>query len=246
MRRAANLDRLQTDEAADAVIDVHHQIAGGQAGRFGNEIVGAPHGAARPHQPVAENILLADNRRFVGLEAGFDAEHRQRHGVLGQAERLRPGADRRQIVQFVIGEHVAHALARALAPQCDRHPLARRLPRQHVFAHRLEHIGARLGALGCEVVAGARVDIDNVSGWRHGELRQPRQRRGLKPLLPLRLAQIEPVHRQRLVGRRHAVLERLAARIIVIRDLRETFVRGVFRQRLERERGARQIVEDRL
>ena len=79
VRRAGRLDRLQADETADAVIDVHHQIAGGEAGCFGDEIVGAPHGAARPHQPVAQNILLADDGRVVGLEAGFDAEHRQRH-----------------------------------------------------------------------------------------------------------------------------------------------------------------------
>ena len=80
--------------------------------------------------------------------------------------------DRREIEQFVVGEHVAHALARALAPERDRHALAGRLQRQHVLGDRLEHIGVRLGALGREIVAGARADIDHVARLRHRERRQ--------------------------------------------------------------------------
>ena len=63
VRRAGRLDRLQAGEAADAVIDMDDEIAGRQAGRLGDEILGAARGAARPHQPVAENVLLADDRR---------------------------------------------------------------------------------------------------------------------------------------------------------------------------------------
>ena len=50
VRRAGGMDRLQAGETADAVIDVHDQIAGREAGRLGNEIVGAAHarGAAAP------------------------------------------------------------------------------------------------------------------------------------------------------------------------------------------------------
>ena len=50
VRRAGGLDRLQADEAADAVIDVHDQIAGREAGRLGDEILGAARwrGAAAP------------------------------------------------------------------------------------------------------------------------------------------------------------------------------------------------------
>ena len=80
------------DEAPDAVIDMHDQIAGREAGCLGDEILGAARGAARPHQPVAENVLLADDRGIVGLETGFDAEHGERDRGLGQRERLRPVA----------------------------------------------------------------------------------------------------------------------------------------------------------
>ena len=41
VRRAGGLDRAQPDEAADAVIDMDDEIAGGEAGRFGDEILGA-------------------------------------------------------------------------------------------------------------------------------------------------------------------------------------------------------------
>ena len=79
VRRAGRLDRLQAGKTPDAVIDMHDQIAGREAGRLGDEILGAAGGAARPHQPVAKNILLADDRGVFGLEAGFDAEHGERH-----------------------------------------------------------------------------------------------------------------------------------------------------------------------
>ena len=44
VRRAGRLDRLQAVEAADAVIDVHNQVAGREAGCFGDEILGAASG----------------------------------------------------------------------------------------------------------------------------------------------------------------------------------------------------------
>ena len=97
VRRARRLDRAQPDETADAVIDVHDEVAGRQRGDFGDEVVGALGGAARPHQPVAEDVLLADDRGVGGLEAGFEAEHRQRDLRLRQRQRLLPGGDRREI-----------------------------------------------------------------------------------------------------------------------------------------------------
>ena len=106
----------------------------------------------------------------VRLETGLDAEHGERHRRLGQRQRLRPGADEVEIVQPMIGEHVAHALARALAPQRDGHAFARALQGQHMRAHRLEHIGVGRGAFGGEIVAGARADVDRRP-WRRAPRR---------------------------------------------------------------------------
>ena len=155
VRRAGRFDVLQADEAADAVIDVHHEIAGRQARDLGDEILRALGGAPRPHQPVAENVLFADDDRVRGLEAGLQAKHGERDLGPWQAQRLRPGGDRRQIWQSVVGQHVAHALARALAPQRDDDTLAVALQRLRMPGHRLEHIGLAVGALGREIVAGA-------------------------------------------------------------------------------------------
>src|SRR6185503_2585505 len=74
VRGARRVDRLQPREPADAVVDMHHKIAGREAGRLGDEILRTPGGAPRPHQPVAENVLFADDRRFVGLETGFETD----------------------------------------------------------------------------------------------------------------------------------------------------------------------------
>ncbi len=79
VRRAGGLDRLQADEAADAVIDMHDEIAGRKAGDFGDEILRPARCPARPHQAVAENVLLADDGGVLRFEAALDAEHGERH-----------------------------------------------------------------------------------------------------------------------------------------------------------------------
>ena len=75
--RASRLDRLQPDEAADAMVDVDHEVAGRQTRQLGDEIVGALRRLARPHQAVAEDVLLDDDRGVGGLEARLQAERRQ-------------------------------------------------------------------------------------------------------------------------------------------------------------------------
>ena len=118
--------------------------------------------AARPHQAVAQDVLLADDGGVGGLEPGFQAQHRERDLRLRQRQRLRPRGDVRKIGKPVVGQHVAHALARALAPQRDRDALARRLQRLHVLDDGVEHVGVLLGALGREVAAVPRADIDDA------------------------------------------------------------------------------------
>ena len=58
VRRARGLDGAQADEAADAVIDVDDEIAGGEARHLGDEIFRALRLPARAHQPLAQNVLL--------------------------------------------------------------------------------------------------------------------------------------------------------------------------------------------
>ena len=160
VRRAGSLDRAQAGKAADAVIDVDDEIAGGKARHFGDEILRALRRPPRPDEPLAENVLFGDQRDVGGLEAGFQPEHGKRHLRARQREGFRPRRDRRQIVQAVLGQHMAHAFARAFAPQRDYRALTARLQRADMLDHGFEHIGARPCAFGREIAPGMGADGD--------------------------------------------------------------------------------------
>ena len=235
VRRAGGLDGAQADEAADAVIDVDDDVAGGQARHLGDEILRALDLPARAHEPLAQNVFFGDQRDVGGREAGIEAEHRERGFGAGERQRLRPRGDRRQIEQPMLGQHVRHSFARAFAPQCDDDALAGRLQRLDVLSHRLEDVGAGLASFGGEVVPGAGADLDRIGvTFRRRERRQPRQRGFFQALAPFGFGQIEPIGRQRLIGRAGTgLIERVLARLIIIGDLRQPLVRGFFRQRLD-------------
>ena len=203
MRRAGGLDGLQADEAADAVIDMHDEIAGRRGSSTSAMKLSARFDARRGRTSRSPRMSCSP---MTAMSAVSKPPSRPSTASatcgFGSASASGHDADRRQIVQPVLGQHVAHALARALAPQRDDDALARRLQRLDVLAHRIEHVGGIVRALGREIVPGARADIDHRAALlRHRERRQPRQRRGLQPLGPFGFRQIEPVRRQRLVGR---------------------------------------------
>ena len=146
-------------------------------------------------------------------------------------------------MQFVVGEHVAHALARAIAPQRHGNALAGALQSLHVLRDGLEYVGVGLGAFGDKIAPRPRAGVDDISGLRHGEGRQPRQRRSVEAFAPLGFRQIEPLRRQRLVRWRDAIFQRLLARFVIVGDLSQALMRGVIGQMFERQRRSRQVVE---
>src|SRR5262249_11761998 len=107
---------------------------------------------------------------------------------------------------------------------------------------------AGLGPLGGKIAALLGTDIDERPlPFRYRERSQPRHRRGFEPCAPFGFAEIEPLGRQRLIGRaRSALGERLLTRLVVILDLTEPLAGGVLGQRFEYQRRARYIVEQRL
>ena len=79
------------------------------------------------------------------------------------------------------------------------------------------------------------------------ERRQPRQRDILQALAPFGFGEIEPVRRQRLVGRPcSGLIERLFARLIIVGDLREALVGGFLGQRLDGDGRCAEIIEQRF
>src|SRR5690348_8040174 len=73
----------------------------------------------------------------------------------------------------MFGEHMAHAFARAFAPQCDQGALAGRLQRADMLDRGFEHIGARRCAFGREIAPGMGADGDDVTTFtspRWGEV----------------------------------------------------------------------------
>ena len=60
MRRAGDVDRLQRLVAADAVIVMDDEIARCQRRRLGDELVEAAPAARSAREPVAEDVLLAE------------------------------------------------------------------------------------------------------------------------------------------------------------------------------------------
>ena len=95
---------------------MNHEISAREARDFGDEIVELAARLARPHQPVAEDVLFADDGDIVGLETGFHADDRQ-HGLVARRGLHRaPGVDAGHIGQLVIVQHAVHAIARAFAP----------------------------------------------------------------------------------------------------------------------------------
>src|SRR5207248_5707742 len=75
MRRAGNVDRLQCLVAADAVIVMDDEIARRQRRRLGDELVEAAPPARRAREPVAEDVLLAEQHEIVGREALLDRQY---------------------------------------------------------------------------------------------------------------------------------------------------------------------------
>ena len=123
--------------------------------------------------------------------------------------------------------------------------LPSRLQRKHMGAHRLEDVCARLGAFGREIVPAPRTHFDRIF-LRHPKWREPRQRRSIKARFPFLFAEIQPFRRQRLVDRRDALLEGIAARIVIVGYLRKTLMRRVFGEVFKRDSGPREIIEQRL
>ena len=148
----------------------------------------------------------------------------------------------------MLGQHMRHAFARAFAPHGDDDALAGGLQPFDVFGHGVKDAGCGLVPLRGEVMAGVHAGLDGVGApFGRRECRQARKRGIIEAFAPFGFGEIKPIRRQRFVRRAAArLVERILAGLIIVGDLREPFMGGFFGQRLDRDRRAFDIVEQRF
>ena len=89
MRRARRLDRLQPGETANSVIDMDDDIACRERADFAQEILSAARRlAAAAEQPVAQNILLGDDREILRLETLARCRSPPKRACFAEARKL--------------------------------------------------------------------------------------------------------------------------------------------------------------
>ncbi len=88
VRSAGRLDRLQADEAPDAVVDVDDEVAGGQRARLRQHVLRASPALRLPDKTVAENVLLADDCDVGRLETLLEGDDRERQRARTRRLRL--------------------------------------------------------------------------------------------------------------------------------------------------------------
>ena len=111
MRRAGDRQRFQPVIPANAVFLMHHEVALGDLRRFGDELVGALAAARRSADALAEQVLLAHQREFIGDKATLDAQRDQRHRAHRLAADRRPTILLRGVLEAVLAQQVGEPLA---------------------------------------------------------------------------------------------------------------------------------------
>src|SRR5271166_1529983 len=119
MRRAGDSDRLQRLVAADAVIGMDDEIALRQVVYLGDELVEVASATRDPGQPVAEDVLLAEQHEFVGRETLLDWQYREPDRRGRQRREGIAVADAPQVGDAALAQHAEEPLGRALAEGGD-------------------------------------------------------------------------------------------------------------------------------
>ena len=236
----------ERDEASDAMIGMHHEIARRQRGDVAQHVLGLGTALARAHKTVAENVLFTDDRDVAGDEPAFDREHRERHA--SGAQRLRQRGDGFESLQPMFAEHMAKPLARAVRPASDDGAHAVLAQRFNMLDGRVEDVGALGVPFGREIAADTSVAVDDrlARRLRRIERGHAHQRAGVEPFAPLGRRQIECVGRQRFIDSGAFVdVELFLTGVEVVLHLRQAFAGGVFREIVEEQRRAVGIVEQR-
>ena len=194
MLRARHLDRHQPHIAPDAMLLVHHQLAGLQRLQILQEGIRLPLRPA-PHQPVTQHVLLGPQLRIGMAEAALQRQHDHRHGLLvGSPQRRLPALHRHQPLRAMLLQQARDPLARPFRIG-RQHRLAPRLaglrqPRDNRLIDRLPAIGGR-HPRGGEILRRQPAEIEPVLARQR---RRPVRARQLRiPFIPrqIQLARVQ-------------------------------------------------------
>ncbi len=248
MRRAGDLERDQPVIAADAMLDMDHEVAGLEGRHLVDELVEIGAALGRTRQTVAEDVLLGDQCRVRQRVAMLEAEHGEADAACRPLEKSVPARHRPQRLEAALLQHALDPVGGAGAVGQDERAAAGALLRREMIAHGVEHIELGIGALGGEVAAGARPRVDGERrACRHREGRELRHAALGEPGDPLAVVEIELVRPHRAVDRRRAPRPQpFLARAVEIGDRRQPVVVHVLGLVVERHRRLGQVVEHRL
>jgi hypothetical protein len=238
-------DRLQTRVAADPVIDMDDQIAGRQALRLGQEVLGPPLAARRADQPVAQHVLFGDHRQARCLEPVFKGKRcqEQRAGAVRHVADVasKPGTDHALIFQKPL-----KPFPRAVGIGGQDHLRGFQADLK-MIRQGFKKIDLLLLTLGRKVAADPAAGIDDAGA---GALRQRRQLD--YPVagrldLPSGVIEVEEPRRTGLVDTVGALRpHRLASRVVLVGDAVPTVDARGRHLIVQHHAGTGQVVEDRL
>ena len=246
MRRAKGGDRLDPEIAPDAMLDMHHQIAGRQRIDLAQEVVGLALAAWLGRKPFAQHILFGDHRKPGRDEPRLQRPDDKEKPALAFRHRAEVG-DLARAGQAVVGEKSLQPLPRAFGPRGDDH-LPRLRQDLNMLRQGAEKIDLLLLSLGREVPSRPRARVQHP---RPRTLRQGRQlhhaARGQRRF-PGGIVQIQLLGRDRLVDRVDAALgpHRLMAGIVTVGDPLPPGQPGRGHLVIQHHRGTGQVVEEGL
>ena len=244
--RVIDLERDQAVVAADAVVDVHDQIAVGERRHIHQKLFGGlPSPTLRPARTDTQDVLLGDHGETRRDEPPLQRQHGRRRDARRQRAGPLPIRDRLDSVHAMLLQQADHAIPAAGAAARNQNPQTALQQTVDVVADRLEQRPVLLGALGNEIapIAGAGVR----PALRLDEGRALHDRALAKQALPFVAIEKERFRRDRVVGRvRNRGGRGVGTSAVEIGNGLEAVVAHFRRPMVEQNRTLRDVVEKRF
>ena len=157
VRRAIDRHSFKAVVAADAVVDVHDEIAGRKRRGLDQEILGPRAAGPAPHHTLAQNVLLGDGE-VLREEAAIEGQDRQSNRPPVELACFGPRLHRPHVGDLVLAQHRCQPIARAATDGGDEDALSGGVMLGQPLGQRIENVyvgpPARLRKVHSHVTAG--------------------------------------------------------------------------------------------